>query len=110
MKRSKKGFTLAELLIAVAIIAVLVAIAIPVFGGQLTKAKEAADEANIRAFYAEAVTTALSDGEAYPEAYDGETLNYEDLLTWTVDGDGKLSVAYAATKIPVLSLTADAVE
>ena len=38
-KRIHMGFTLAELLVVVAIIAVLVAIAIPVFGGALTKAR-----------------------------------------------------------------------
>ena len=36
----KKGFTLMELLIVIAIIVVLVAIAIPVFTKQLEKAKE----------------------------------------------------------------------
>ena len=46
--QSKKGFTLMEMLIVVAIIAVLVAIAIPVFNGALTKSKEAADVANVR--------------------------------------------------------------
>ena len=35
--QNKKGFTLMEMLIVVAIIAVLVAIAIPVFNGALTK-------------------------------------------------------------------------
>ena len=40
---NKKGFTLAELLIVVAIIAVLVAIAIPIFTAQLEKAREATD-------------------------------------------------------------------
>lgn len=38
--QNKKGFTLMEMLIVVAIIAVLVAIAIPVFNGALTKSKE----------------------------------------------------------------------
>ena len=50
--REKKGFTLAELLIVVAIIAVLVAIAIPIFTTQLEKAREATDMANIRSAYA----------------------------------------------------------
>lgn len=40
--------TLAELLIVVAIIGVLVAVSIPVFTGQLKKAKAAADKANVR--------------------------------------------------------------
>lgn len=41
------------MLIVVAIIAVLVAIAIPTFNGALNKAEEATDKANIRAAYAE---------------------------------------------------------
>ena len=48
MKINRKGFTLAELLIVVAIIAVLVAVAIPIFGSQLEKSREAADLANVR--------------------------------------------------------------
>lgn len=39
-KKSVSGFTLAELLIVVAIIAVLVAIAIPIFTSQLEKSRE----------------------------------------------------------------------
>lgn len=61
--RKKKGFTLAELLIVVAIIAVLVAISIPIFTSQLEKAREATDLANIRSAYAEC-TTAVLTGEA----------------------------------------------
>ena len=61
--KDKKGFTLAELLIVVAIIAVLVAIAVPIFTGQLEKAKESADAANLRAAYATAAVKALeADG------------------------------------------------
>jgi len=62
MKKNNKGFTLAELLIVVAIIAVLTAIAIPVFTSQLEKSKEATDISNIRSYYAE-VTTALLTGD-----------------------------------------------
>ena len=62
MMKSKKGFTLAELLIVVAIIAVLVAIAIPVFASELEKSREATDAANIRSHYAEIMTEANVTG------------------------------------------------
>ena len=68
-KNNKKGFTLAELLIVVAIIAVLVAIAIPVFTTQLEKSREATDQANLRSAYAEQMTWLLTwDGKATPTA------------------------------------------
>lgn len=57
---NKKGFTLAELLVVVAIIAVLVAIAIPIFTSQLEKAREATDAANLRAAYATAAANQIS--------------------------------------------------
>ena len=61
MKKNNKGFTLAELLIVVAIIAVLVAIAIPVFSAQLEKSRESTDMANIRSAYATLVADYLSN-------------------------------------------------
>lgn len=60
-RENKKGFTLAELLIVVAIIGVLVAISIPIFTSQLEKSKEATDIANIRSAYAEVMSAALTD-------------------------------------------------
>ena len=64
MKNNRKGFTLAELLIVVAIIAVLVAIAIPVFTTQLEKSREATDVANVRSAYATLVAGYLEDNKA----------------------------------------------
>ena len=60
-KNNNKGFTLMEMLIVVAIIAVLVAIAIPVFTNSLEKAREATDAANLRSAYAECAVAMLSD-------------------------------------------------
>ena len=62
-KNNKKGFTLAELLIVVAIIAVLVAIAIPIFTTQLERSRETADIANVRSAYADAVSEYLTTGD-----------------------------------------------
>ena len=57
----KKGFTLAELLIVVAIIGVLVAVAIPIFTSQIEKSREATDAANIRNAYAELMTRVITE-------------------------------------------------
>ena len=59
MKQNKNGFTLMEMLIVIAIIAVLIAVAIPVFASQLEKAREATDLANVRSAYAKVSTEAL---------------------------------------------------
>ena len=78
-KMNKKGFTLAELLIVVAIIAVLVAISIPIFSAQLEKAKEATDMANIRSAYAEVVAAYLGDSKRHESSVTlkSDTNNYE---------------------------------
>ena len=62
--QNKKGFTLAELLIVVAIIGVLVAISIPIFSAQLEKSREAVDLANVRAAYAEVTAAYLGNDSA----------------------------------------------
>jgi len=66
MKNKRNGFTLAELLIVVAIIGVLVAVSIPVFSQQLEKSREATDLANVRAKYAEVMAEATGATTAYP--------------------------------------------
>ena len=66
MKNKRNGFTLAELLIVVAIIGVLVAVSIPVFSQQLEKSREATDLANVRAKYAEVMAEAMGAKTAYP--------------------------------------------
>ena len=61
IREEREGFTLAELLIVVAIIAVLVAIAIPIFNSQLEKSRDAVTVSNIRTAYAEAQTAYLTE-------------------------------------------------
>lgn len=86
-KTNKKGFTLAELLVVVAIIAVLVAIAIPIFTSQLEKAKEATDLANLRAAYAECTTSVLT-GEANTDVHKQDDGSYTKEVTLTQGTDG----------------------
>ena len=66
---NKKGFTLMEMLIVVAIIAVLVAIAIPTFSGTLKKANAATDLANIRSGYASAQIAAMTENHSAEATY-----------------------------------------
>jgi len=78
--RSKKGFTLAELLIVVAIIAVLVAVSIPIFVVQLEKSRESTDLANLRAAKAAAVSTVLagqSNSDIYKNLVAGTAVYYD---------------------------------
>ncbi len=61
--QSERGFTLAELLIVVAIIGVLTAVAIPVFTSQLEKSREATDLANVRSAFADFMTQIIDGKE-----------------------------------------------
>ena len=74
MRKDKHGFTLAELLIVVAIIGVLVAISIPIFTTQLEKSREAVDEANLRSLYAEASAAVLTEDTTATSDIKGATL------------------------------------
>lgn len=65
--QNSRGFTLAELLITVAIIGVLVAISIPVFASQTEKSREATDLSNVRAAYAEVMAEAITENMEYQE-------------------------------------------
>ena len=106
-KNNKKGFTLAELLIVVAIIAVLTAIAIPVFTNQLEKSREATDAANSRSAYAEVVAKALEtpDSDHSATVTKKQTKdNWESELDIAGDstnnitgGAGDITVAYTAS-------------
>lgn len=63
IREEKGGFTLAELLIVVAIVLVLVAIAVPVFTGAMEKADKAVANANIHAVKSAGATQILLTSE-----------------------------------------------
>ena len=104
--RGEKGFTLMEMLIVIAIIAILIAIAIPIFTSQLNAAKAATDEANARALYAQlAADYQLDSIDTAPNptslsgagtvTYDGTTYTFSDVctnLTISIPGNAAPSV------------------
>ena len=91
-KNNNKGFTPMEMLIVVAIIAVLVAIAIPVFTNQLEKSREATDAANIRSAYAEVMACAMTNATEADAAKNGVDVNDD------TDGEYTYSKTVKATQ------------
>ena len=75
-----------EMLIVVAIIAVLIAIAIPIFTSQLENSREATDKANLRSAYAEQMAAMVSwDGKS--TLADVKVKAQQAQANWQSDGD-----------------------
>lgn len=99
-KKNRKGFTLIEMLVVVAIIAILVAIVIPVMGNSTTKAKAATDAANLRAVYAELNVYVLSGEKTVQEVIDSASnptsrMNSDAVIYAVFDAPGFIDVYYA---------------
>lgn len=84
--KNKKGFTLMEMLIVVAIIAILIAIAIPTFASSLNKARVATDEANIRSGYASVMAQVLTD-----DKIDVEGNGKDEDVVYKLNKDGSVT-------------------
>jgi prepilin-type N-terminal cleavage/methylation domain-containing protein len=80
-RKSRRGFTLAELLVVVAIIAVLTAVSIPIFTSQLDKSKIATNMANIKAAQNAAIVDYMSNDKknAYKTFTYDEAGGYHDV-------------------------------
>lgn len=90
IRSSKKGFTLAELLIVVAIIGVLVGISIPIFTAQLEKSRLSTNQANARAAKAAAVAAYMDNEKVVGGTYYVETGVFkasESAVTAKITGD-----------------------
>ena len=94
--RSRSGFTLMELLIVIAIIAVLIAIAIPVFSASLHKARVAADIANVRSYYAAIQAEYLLNGVYDPSIGDDMWTGIRDTLSFPDGAAVKLQAGHCS--------------
>lgn len=122
------GFTLVEMLVVVAIIAILVAVSIPVISGALERTKHATDAANERAAKAEILIQHLADSDGKPvikpntvyyynakdgvvvESYDAAGKAYgkhttaaadrtKCVIALMVDADGKVTMGWVNAKV-----------
>ena len=99
MKKLQKGFTLIELMIVVAIIAILAAVAAPKFGAQLKKAKDAKG-VEVASVWSDGHRSFYSDQTIYATNM-GQIVTYVDTnttdMTWTANGAAKIGTPTTAT-------------
>ena len=110
-KNNKKGFTLVELVVVIAILGILAAITVPRLLGFQQRAREQADKqtaVQIR----NAVALLHANGEIYPDANgttftvaDGGTLTYASGDTLYKDKDRTTTVANTAAQALIIQLT-----
>ena len=72
-KMNKKGFTIVELVIVIAVIAILAAVMIPTFGGIIGKANKSSVEQTAQSLYKQAIALDLADG--VQDGYEGEAVD-----------------------------------
>ena len=101
--KKKKGFTLIELVVVIAILGILAAILIPVISGFITRANEAADLANARMLYSTGAMVFTDPNLTY---------NAEDLATFNAITDDQNGVdidVYVGTVWPTSRVDPDVV-
>ena len=109
MKNLKKGFTLIELMIVVAIIAILAVVAAPKFGQQLKKAKDS-KAISLVGTYRSALTMHAADNEAVYATSFSALQKYVDSKTITTsykeDGSAALTTTTFADQTTSISAMA----
>lgn len=123
-KMNKKGFTLIEMLVVIAIIAILVAIIIPTVMNATDKSKAATDAANLRSAKAVITTGMLGSSENYAKPETGSKTvtdaaladskvpanskyNPDDAFNASIAADGTVSVYYGNHALEYYASIAD---
>lgn len=75
LSKSHKGFTLVELIVVIAILAILAGVAIPVYNGYIKKAQEAADQQLLDSINTAFAAACLSNGMDHTLAVGDITIN-----------------------------------
>lgn len=104
IREERGGFTLAELLIVVAIILVLVAVAVPVFTGAMNDANKSVAVADIRSARSQASAQFLLDKSTTPQTYAYEIdetgkMTRSNDTTGAIDADATDAIAQVTAKI-----------
>ena len=90
-KMNNKGFTIVELVIVIAVIAILSAVMIPTFSGIVDKAQKSALEQKIAAAYKEAMATDLADDGQYTIGGTGTSSGVYTFIFKAADGDANVT-------------------
>ena len=103
MKRTnKKGFTIVELVVVIAVIAILAAVMIPTFSGVTKDAKKKAALQEVKSAYSATLAAELTDNS------DSDPLNDASAAGTTIyvlASDGETVVAVTANGVPTIDTT-----
>ena len=112
-KMNKKGFTIVELVIVIAVIAILSAVLIPTFSGVVANSKVAAAKADAKAAYQQLIVDEMDKGNTVAETADFIYVYDTNALVAIKDGQVDTTKVYTfaelTTKYNIVMTHTDAV-